>query len=211
MPGLDLAHAPGGGAGRRARPRGARTARPGVDLIGPHATPPARPGAVAGPGSPSGRGSSAPRAGPSPAAPARGGRGERGASGRLGAGGNWSFAVASHGNGPPMLQQRPWHQRASRSSTATLTMGRSGGRIQAASWDVVCLADLPIPPPLIQVADLPAVDRRVEDRGDDLELLGAVVLVAGIHGHLPHQSGSPGSGDTPPPSSRAACWAAARG
>src|SRR3954454_6261583 len=55
VPGLDLAQAPGG-AGRRARPRRARTARPGVDLIGPHAPPPARPGAVAGPGSPSGRG-----------------------------------------------------------------------------------------------------------------------------------------------------------
>jgi hypothetical protein len=33
--------------------------------------------------------------------------------------------------------------------------------------------------PLIQIADLPAVDRRVEDGGDDVELLGAVVLVAG--------------------------------
>ena len=32
-----------------------------------------------------------------------------------------------------------------RSSAATPTMGRSGGRIQAASWDVVCLADFDVP------------------------------------------------------------------
>src|SRR5262249_3449841 len=47
--------------------------------------------------------------------------------------------------------------------------------------------DLPLPPALIQVADLPAAYRLVEDRGDDLELLDAVVLVAGIDAHLPHQ------------------------
>src|SRR5262245_2664510 len=56
VPGLDLAQAPDGGAGRRPRSRGARAAGPRVDLIGSHAAPPARPGAVAEPGSPSGRG-----------------------------------------------------------------------------------------------------------------------------------------------------------
>src|SRR5262249_3395375 len=47
--------------------------------------------------------------------------------------------------------------------------------------------DLPVPPPLVQATDLPAVDRRLEDRGDDLEPLGAVVLAAGIDAPLPHQ------------------------
>src|SRR5262249_27471778 len=46
--------------------------------------------------------------------------------------------------------------------------------------------DLPVPPPLVQVADLPAVYRLVQDRGDDSELFGAVVLVAGVHAHLSH-------------------------
>src|SRR5262249_55532729 len=41
--------------------------------------------------------------------------------------------------------------------------------------------DLPLPPPLVQPADLPAVYRGVEDRGHHLELLAAVVLLAGIH------------------------------
>ena len=61
----------------------------------------------------------------------------------------------------------------------------------------ICITDLidyenvpiSIPPPLIQVAELSAINRRVEDRGDDLETLGAVVLVAGIDGHLPHPQG----------------------
>ena len=67
--------------------------------------------------------------------------------------------------------------------------------------------DLSIPPPLIQVAELSAIDRRVEDCGDDLETLGAVVLVAGIDGHLPHQQGVRVAAIL----LRAACWAAARG
>src|SRR5262245_44397577 len=46
--------------------------------------------------------------------------------------------------------------------------------------------DLPVPPPLEQAADLPAVDRCVEDRRYHLELLGAVALAAGIDGHLAH-------------------------
>ena len=40
--------------------------------------------------------------------------------------------------------------------------------------------------PLEDGADLPAVDRRVEDRRRHLELLGAVALAAGVDGHLAH-------------------------
>src|SRR5512135_3186202 len=54
VPGLDLARAPRRGAGRFARLRYARAARPRPDLIGLHATPPAWPEAVGGPGSPPG-------------------------------------------------------------------------------------------------------------------------------------------------------------
>src|SRR5262249_40923050 len=49
--------------------------------------------------------------------------------------------------------------------------------------------DLPVPPPLIHTTDLAAVYRGIEDRRWRLELLDAVVLVAGIDAHLPHQQG----------------------
>jgi len=46
--------------------------------------------------------------------------------------------------------------------------------------------DLAAPPPFKQIADLIPVDRSVENRGHDFELLDAVVFVAGVHGYLPH-------------------------
>src|SRR5205809_3645552 len=46
--------------------------------------------------------------------------------------------------------------------------------------------DLPVPPPLVQATDRPAVDRWIEDCRYHLELLGTVVLAAGIDAHLPH-------------------------
>jgi hypothetical protein len=49
--------------------------------------------------------------------------------------------------------------------------------------------DLPVPPPLVQAADLHAVFRLVQDRGDDLELFGAVVLATRIDAHLAHPQG----------------------
>ena len=41
-------------------------------------------------------------------------------------------------------------------------------------------------PPLIQIADLLAINRLVENCGHDFELLDAVVIVASVNRHLPH-------------------------
>ena len=64
-----------------------------------------------------------------------------------------------------MSRRRPWHQRARRSSAATLTMGRSGGRIQAASWDVVCLADFRMPPLAVEPRQLGGGEGRRRPAG----------------------------------------------
>ena len=47
--------------------------------------------------------------------------------------------------------------------------------------------DLSGPAVLIQSTDLLAIDRRRENRGDNFELLDAIVLVASIHRYLTHQ------------------------
>ena len=47
--------------------------------------------------------------------------------------------------------------------------------------------DLSCPAVLIQSTDLLAIDRRRENRGDNFELLDAIVLVASIHRYLTHQ------------------------